>query len=455
MGRGISPLDGRYAETVAPLCEIFSEYALVRERCTVELLYLQAVDRLALFPPLSGPELAAIETALGSFGEPEFARVKAIESEIRHDVKACELFLRERLSLRHPDRIHFGLTSEDVNNLAYARLLVRYRDGVQRPQLRRLIQALTDRAEAWSAVPFPARTHGQPASPTTAGKEMAVFLSRLLRQADRLDAHRFAGKLSGATGTYGALHAAAPHVDWPAFSRQFVEDMGLSWSDCTTQIEGGDALAEHLEITARINVIVLDLALDVWQYISHGDFVQRTVSGEVGSSVMPHKVNPIQFENSEGNIIIANALLHTLGDKLTQSRMQRDLSGSTVARNIGVALAHSYLAMEQTLEGLERIDVDRDATVAQIRAHPEVLAEAIQTVLRLEGIDHPYEQLKSLTRGRTLTLGELHRWIDALEVDDSTKGLLNALKPDEYLGLAVAVCEETTRRARTWLRRSA
>ncbi len=453
MGREISPLDGRYEKTVAPLGELFSEYALVRERCRVELFYLQSVDRVSIFPPLSEAECAGIETALGSFGDAEFARVKAIEAEIRHDVKACELFLRERLQLAHPERIHFGLTSEDVNNLAYSRLWMRYRNEQQMPQLHRLLDVLADRAEAWAAVPFPARTHGQPASPTTAGKEIAVYLARLLRQAQRLDAHRFAGKLSGATGTYGALHVAAPQVDWPAFSRQFVEGMGLSWSGCTTQIEGGDALAEHLEITARINAVVLDLDLDLWQYISRGELVQRAVEGEIGSSAMPHKVNPIHFENSEGNVTIANALLHAVGDKLTRSRMQRDLSGSTVARNVGVALAHGYLAIEQTLEGLERIDVDRTAALARVNAHPEVLAEAIQTVLRLEGSDQPYEALKALTRGRSTSLEILHGWIDELPVSEEIRSRLKAIRPAEYVGLSERICHDAVQQARTWLSR--
>ena len=451
MFKEISPLDGRYASALAPLGDMFSEFALVRERCAVELLYLKSLDSVSVFPALIADEMARIDDALVSFSESDFARVKEIEAETNHDVKACELFLRETLQLTHPEMIHFGLTSADINNLAYARILNRYRTENQLPQLRELIKSLTEFVESWSDVPFLARTHGQPASPTTAGKEMAVFLSRLLRQARQLETHRFRGKLNGATGTYSALAAAAPDVDWQAFSKTLVESMGLEWNPCTTQIESGDSLAEHLAMTARINSIVLDLDLDLWQYISRGEIVQQTVAGEVGSSTMPHKVNPIRFENSEGNISIANALLPALADKLTQSRMQRDLSGSTVQRNIGVALAHSYLALQQTLQGLGRIDIDRDASLREVSAHPEVLAEAIQTILRAEGVDNPYELLKTLTRGEALSIEDLHTWVDGLDLEDAVKVRLLALKPETYIGLAESICENAVREARNWL----
>jgi adenylosuccinate lyase len=278
-----------------------------------------------------------------------------------------------------------------------------------------------------------------------------VFVSRLLRQARQLVAHQFNGKLNGATGTYSALAAAAPDIDWRALSKVLVKSMGLKWSSCTTQIEGGDSLAEYLAITARINGIVLDLDLDMWQYISRGDIVQKTVAGEVGSSTMPHKVNPIRFENSEGNIAIANALLSVLSAKLTQSRMQRDLSGSTVQRNIGVALAHSYLALQQTMQGLARIDLDRGAALSNVQAHPEVLAEAIQTILRAEGVSNPYDLLKTLTRGTSLSIEDLHTWIDNLDLQDAAKVRLRALKPEIYIGYAEAICTDVVREARTWL----
>ncbi len=451
MFKEISPLDGRYAAALSPLGDTFSEFALVRERCAVELLYLKALDSRSIFTSLTQDEAARIDDALACFDERDFARVKEIEAKTNHDVKACELFLREKLELSHPEMIHFGLTSADVNNLAYARILMRYRDEHQLPQLCKLIRTMADLADAWKAVPFPARTHGQPASPTTAGKEMAVFLARLLRQARQLEAHRFRGKVNGATGTYSALVAAAPDVDWPALSKALVEAMGLEWNPCTTQIEGGDSLAEYLAITARINSIVLDLDLDLWHYISHGEIVQKAVPGEVGSSTMPHKVNPIRFENSEGNITIANALLPALADKITQSRMQRDLSGSTVQRNVGVALSHSYLALQQTIQGLDRIDIDRAAALHNVQAHPEVLAEAIQTILRAEGVENPYELLKTLTRGQSLSIENLQAWVDELEIADSVKARLKVFKPAGYIGLAESICEDAVREAQDWL----
>ncbi len=451
MFREISPLDGRYASALSPLGDTFSEFALVRERCAVELLYLKARDAVNASPALAQDEISRIDDALASFGESDFASVKEIEAETNHDVKACELFLRDKLALASPEMIHFGLTSADINNLAYARIFKRYRDVHQVPQLRKLIETIADLAEAWKAIPFPARTHGQLASPTTAGKEMAVFLSRLLRQARHLEAFRFRGKLNGATGTYSALAAASPDTDWPAFSKAFVEGMGLDWNPCTTQIEGGDSLAEYLGIVSRINGIVLDLDLDLWQYISRGEIVLKTVSGEVGSSTMPHKVNPIRFESSEGNITIANALLPAIASKLTQSRMQRDLSGSTVQRNVGVALAHSYLALQQTMQGLDRIDIDRDAALIEVQAHPEVLAEAIQTILRVEGVKDPYALLKTLTRGQALSTQNLHAWIDALDLEDALKARLRTLKPATYIGLAESICEDVVREARVWL----
>ena len=451
MFKEISPLDGRYAAALSQLGDTFSEFALVRERCAVELLYLKALDPVRAFPFLTQGEAARIDAALTSFSEFDFTRVKEIEAKTNHDVKACELFLREKLKLSHPEMIHFGLTSADVNSLAYARILMRYRDEHQLPQLCDLIRTMANLADAWKAVPFPARTHGQPASPTTAGKEMAVFLARLLRQARQLEAQRFRGKVNGATGTYSALVAAAPDVDWPALSQALVEGMGLEWNSCTTQIEGGDSLAEYLGTVGRINNIVLDLDLDLWQYISHGEIVQKTVAGEVGSSTMAHKVNPIRFESSEGNITIANALLPVLADKIAQSRMQRDLSGSTVKRNIGVALSHSYLAIQQTMQGLDRIDIDRDAALHNVQAHPEVLAEAIQTILRAEGIENAYELLKTLTRGQSLSIENLQAWVEELEIADSVKARVKAIKPADYIGLAKSICENAVREARDWL----
>jgi adenylosuccinate lyase len=449
--REISPLDGRYRELVAGLPAYFSEFALMKARCEIELAYLVALDRTGLFPTLSDEERERIERTRTSFSDDDFERVVEIDREINHDVKACELFLRERLRLARPNMIHFGLTSADVNNLAYALLLTRFRDEQQLPQLRRLVERLVDLAGAWKGVVFPARTHGQPASPTTLGKELAVFLSRLVRQGVQLKAHRFRGKLTGATGTHAASVTAFPDCDWQAFAESFVESLGLEPNRCTTQIEDHDTLAEYFAIVSRINNIVCDLDRDMWEYLSRGDLIQVAVGSEVGSSTMPHKVNPIRFENSEGNVTISNALLHALSDKLTQSRMQRDLSDTTVKRNIGVALAHSHLAIGQTLRGLRRIDVDEADLRLKVDAAPEVLAEGYQTILRAAGVEDPYELLRELTRGEALTLDRLHGFVDELPVANRVKKRLRGLRPADYVGLAARVCEAVLEDARRWI----
>jgi len=451
--REISPLDGRYRERMDHLGDYFSEFALARARCAVELRYLDALDATGLFPPLTGDERSRIAAAGEAFTEADFVRVKEIEGEIGHDVKACELFLRERLTLANLNMIHFGLTSADVNNLAHGLLLKGYRDEVQLPQLRELIGALADLAERWRDVLFPARTHGQPASPTTAGKEIAVFLDRLLRQVEYLAAQRFRGKLNGATGTYAAFAVAFPDFDWIAFSGAFVSELGLEPSGCTTQVEGHDALAEYLSIVSRINGVILDLDVDLWEYISRGEIVQTPAESEVGSSTMPHKVNPIRFENSEGNLVVSNALLGAFSERLTHSRMQRDLSDTTVKRNVGVALAHAYLAIDSAIRGLREVEIDPAAASAHVEETPEVLAEAFQTILRVEGLEDPYELLREATRGKAPTLGQLHSWIDGLPVGDDVKARMKALRPSDYVGLAPRVCDAVLARARAWLTR--
>jgi adenylosuccinate lyase len=449
--REISPLDGRYAGVVGHLGEYFSEHALMQARCEVEISYLLALDETKLLPRLSKDERARVKCVIGQLSDEEFARIKTIEGKTQHDVKACELFLREKLGLAHPNLIHFGLTSEDVTNLAYGLLLSRYRDREQIPQLRRLVDLLTSYAERWADAPFPARTHGQPASPTTFGKELAVFLSRLVRQARALERFRFRGKFSGATGTHAALATAFPAVDWIAFSDRLVEGLGLEPIACSTQIDDGDGLAEYFGIVARVNGILLDLDLDLWEYISRGDVIQAVVEGEVGSSTMPHKVNPIHFENSEGNLAVSNALLYMLSDKLTHSRMQRDLSGSSVKRTIGVALAHSYLAVEQTVNGLGRISLDERAARKRVDATPETLTEAYQTILRAAGLDDPYEKLRAASRGRTLGLSELHAWVETLDVPAGVKRRLLDLRPSSYVGLSAELCRRVVADARMWL----
>jgi len=449
--REISQLDGRYRDRLDRLGDYFSEFALAEARCAIELRHLEALDETGLFPKLTDEERSRVAAAKETFAESDFARIQEIERAIRHDVKACELYCRERLALAQPNLIHFGLTSADVNTLAYARILARFRDEVQLPQVRALLERLVELAERWKDAPFPARTHGQPASPTTAGKEIAVFVGRLLRQAERLRAFRFRGKLSGATGTFASFAVVFPSFDWIGFADGFVAGLGLEPNRCTTQIDDGDALAEYFGIAARINGIVLDLDCDVWEYLSRGEMVQRAAAGEVGSSTMPHKVNPIRFENSEGNLAISNALLHALSEKLTRSRMQRDLSDTTVKRNIGVALAHAHLALGETLRGLDEIDVAADVARGHVDAAPATLTEAIQSVLRAEGADDPYETLRRLARGKAVTLEGLREFVDGLPIADEAKARLAALRPSDYVGLAERVCEEATARARVWL----
>ena len=450
----LSPLDGRYSERLEHLSAYFSEFALMRARCEVELDYLLALDETGLLPALEAAERSAVESLRQGFGHEEYARIKALERETRHDVKACELFLRERLGLRHPHLIHFGLTSEDVNNLAYTALLDAYRTREQLPQLDRLLEKLAAMAERTKAAPFPTRTHGQRATPSTAGKELAVFLSRLVRLRRKVAAHRFWGKLGGATGNFAAMMAAFPAFDWLGFARRFVERRALVYNLATTQIEDHDSWAEYFNLTRQVNNVLLDLDQDVWLYLSLGLFREEAAAGEVGSSTMPHKVNPIRFENSEGNLSLSNALLVELSNKLCRSRMQRDLSDSTVERNVGVALAHAYLATAETLAGLDRLAVDEARCRAELEASLELLAEPMQTVLRAAGFaGDPYELLKGATRGKPVTRASLEALVDSLDVDASVKTRLRALRVSEYLGASQRICEEVVAEARRELGR--
>ena len=441
----ISPLDGRYHERLAGLGRYFSEPALMASRCRVELRYLQALDATGCFGPLSARERGRVEAALAAFGEDDYARIKELEARIRHDVKACEYFLVERLQLSQPWLVHLGLTSEDVNNLAYTLLLAAYRQAEQLPLLDRLIDTLRRLALAWADDPFPAHTHGQPASPTTAGKELAVFMTRLARQRDRLRQLCFMGKLNGATGTFAALLAARPDHDWPGFSERFVTDLGLVPNPLTTQIEDHDTWAEYFDITRRVVGIVLDLDVDCWEYISRGYFRQSPRAGEVGSSTMPHKINPIHFENSEGNCVLAQSLLATLAGRLTHSRMQRDLSDSTLERNVGVALGHQHLALLETLAGLERIELDREACLAELEAHPELLAEPFQVILKQAGVADAYERLKTVTRGASVTRDDLLAALAGLTLPDELRQRLASLRVASYVGDAGRLCRRACR----------
>lgn len=442
MEHAISPLDGRYAERLSHLSDYFSEFALMRSRCRIELLYVLALDSTRLFPPLTSDEKERITTALDLFSEQDYDQIKAIEATTRHDVKACEMFLREKVKLADNNLIHFGLTSEDVNNLAYNLLFKEYLAQEQLPQLNNLLNTLCDLAEQWKTIPFPARTHGQKASPTTAGKEIAVFLNRLHRQYRKLKEFRFTGKLNGAVGNFSAVLAAFPEYDWVQFSTNFVQSLGLVHNIATTQIEDHDTWADYFNITRQINNIVLDLDQDFWQYIAFDLLSERTTAGEVGSSTMPHKVNPINFENSEGNLLLSNSLLAMFADKLCRSRMQRDLSDSTVTRNIGVALAHAYLALTETLRGLQKVTINREKCLADLNESPELLAEPIQTILKIAGIEDPYTLLKEHTRGKKITREALTDLVNNLDIDDDLKQRMGALEVSAYIGDAARICDD-------------
>ena len=446
MHKEISPLDGRYHNRLNDLAERFCEPSLMRSRCFVELAYLEALGDTGRFFVLGADERAAIRKEMESFRDADYQNIKRIESRTAHDVMACVEHLRERFPAR-AEWIHFALTSEDVNNLAWSLIFRDYAAALQLPLLDEVLRKLMELAAGWQDVPFPAKTHGQPASPTTAGKELAVFVSRLLRQRRQLKAFRFRGKLNGATGNWSALAAADPDFDWIAFSEKFIASLGLDFNGATTQIEDHDAWSEYFSITRRINTILLDLDTDTWEYISRGFFVQRKKEGEVGSSTMPHKVNPIKFENSEGNLVLANSLLSTLSERLCHSRMQRDLSDSTVIRNVGVALAHSHLAWKETLGGLDRIDLDVVACRAELEREPQLLAEPYQIVLRSAGHKDAYDQLKALTRGRAVTLADFHRLLDGSGLEEKAKARLLALDVPGYVGLAGRVCSRVLEEA--------
>jgi len=444
----LSPLDGRYHGKVAALSEYFSEYALIRYRVQVEVEWLKALaaePAIAEVPPFSKTTIKRLGADVANFGEPDAEAVKAIEARTNHDVKAIEYWLRERLAdapeiLRVTQFIHFACTSEDVNNLCHGMMVQQARERILLPALDRVIEKLAGLAHSLADQAMLSRTHGQPATPTTLGKEMANFVHRLRRARARIAAVELTGKINGAVGNYNAHLAAYPTFDWEAFARSFVERLGLAFNSYTTQIEPHDCLAELFDAFAAANTVLLDLDRDMWGYISLGYFKQRLKAGEVGSSTMPHKVNPIDFENSEGNIGLANALFRHLSSKLPVSRWQRDLSDSTVLRNMGVAFGHCLLAWEALLQGLEKLDAEPARLKEDLESSWEVLAEPIQTVMRRWGIPDPYEQLKALTRGKEgITRETLHTFIRALAIPEDEKSRLLALTPNTYIGLAAAL----------------
>jgi adenylosuccinate lyase len=440
----ISPIDGRYAGKCADLRLLFSEYGLIRQRVRVEALWLKALAQEPGIVELRGlpaTALLALDEVADTFTEADAARVKEIERETNHDVKAVEYFVKSRLALvaawqPHREFVHFACTSEDINNLSYALMLEEARRLVLLPGLSQLIASLRSLAHAHAATPMMSRTHGQPATPTTLGKEIANVVHRLERQKAVFGAVAIAGKINGAVGNYNAHVAAYPEVDWRLLSRRFVESLGLAWNPYTTQIEPHDWMAEYCDALARINTILVDLCRDVWGYISIGYFRQRAMAGEVGSSTMPHKINPIDFENAEGNLGLANALLRFLAEKLPVSRWQRDLTDSTVLRNVGVAVSHAVVGWRAIGRGLTRIDVDGARLEQDLAQNLELLAEPIQTVMRRYGVENAYEQLKTLTRGQRLDAATLRAFIADLSLPEEARRTLLDLSPATYIGLA-------------------
>jgi adenylosuccinate lyase len=441
----LSPLDGRYFHKVASLSSTFSEFGLIRLRLRVELEWLKALSAepaIAEVPAFSPDTLAQLDTLVRDFSEADAQAVKAIETRTNHDVKALEYWLKECLAgnpeaQRVAEFIHFACTSEDINNLCHALMVQESRNLTMLPALDQLVGRLTTLAHDLADLSMLSRTHGQAATPTTLGKEMANFAMRLQRARDRIADVRITGKINGAVGNYNAHLIAYPGIDWPAFARRFVEGLGLEFNPYTTQIEPHDNLAELFDAYAAANTVVLGLDRDVWGYVALGYFKQRAKPGEVGSSTMPHKVNPIDFENSEGNLGLANALLHHLSAKLPVSRWQRDLSDSTVLRNMGVALGHALLAWDGCMAGLSKLEADPLRVREDLEQAWEVLAEPIQTVMRRYGVQDPYEQLKDLTRGKGgITRATLHAFIQRLEIPASEKQRLLELTPSSYIGLA-------------------
>jgi adenylosuccinate lyase len=441
----LSPLDGRYAGKAAPLREYLSEYALIRYRVLIEVRWLQHLadePSVGELRALESPVKDVLNQVIDQFSLDDARRVKALEAATNHDVKAVEYFLREKLDgvSATPGNLsaflHFACTSEDINNLAYALMLRDARQRVLLPSIRALTADLRLLAHRFADVAMLARTHGQPASPTTLGKELANFVARLQRQSQQFGSVEVMGKLNGAVGNFNAHTAAYPDGDWESISERFIESLGLGYTRYSTQIEPHDWIAEFCQALSRCNTVAIDLCRDLWGYVSLGYFRSRPVAGEVGSSTMPHKVNPIEFENAEGNLGVANALLEYFASKLPISRWQRDLTDSTVLRNLATGLGHSLIAYESCQRGMTKLDASADAIAAELDQSWEVLAEAVQTVMRRHGIVDAYEQLKSLTRGRRITREMLHQFIESAVLPPDERTRLLALQPADYIGLA-------------------
>lgn len=440
----ISPVDGRYGAKVESLRSIFSEYGLIRYRVLVEIRWLQRLadtPEITEVPAFSEAARRFLDDIADNFGVEDAARIKAIEATTNHDVKAVEYFLKERIQGNAEleavsEFIHFACTSEDINNLSYALMLKDGRDQLLDSQ-GRILDELRKLANEHAHIPLMSRTHGQPASPSTMGKEMANVVARLERQLQQIRRQEMLGKINGAVGNYNAHLSAYPEVDWPKLAQTFVEQLDLSWNPYTTQIEPHDYMAELFDAIARFNTILIDFDRDIWGYIALGHFRQKTVAGEIGSSTMPHKVNPIDFENSEGNLGIANALFGHLAVKLPVSRWQRDLSDSTVQRTLGTGFAHSLIAYQASLKGISKLQVNEASLASELDANWEVLAEPVQTVMRRYGIEKPYEKLKELTRGKRITGDDMAKFIDGLDLPDDAKSRLREMTPGNYIGNAV------------------
>lgn len=445
----ISPVDGRYGSKVSELREFFSEYGLIKFRVTVEVRWLQKLAATAAItevPALSDSANALLNSIVDNFSLADAQRVKDIERTTNHDVKAVEYLLKEKVA-NHAELaavsefIHFACTSEDINNLSHGLMLGAARDQVLLPLCDQLLSEIKTLAQKYKAIPMMARTHGQPASPTTLGKEMANVYMRLKRQREQIAKVELLGKINGAVGNYNAHLSAYPNLNWHQFAQEFVTSLGLSWNPYTTQIEPHDYIAELFDAIARFNTILLDFDRDVWGYIALGHFKQRTIAGEIGSSTMPHKVNPIDFENSEGNLGLANAIFQHLSSKLPVSRWQRDLTDSTVLRNLGVGFAYTVIAYHASLKGISKLEVNEANLLSELDQNWELLAEPVQTVMRKYGIEQPYEKLKELTRGKRITPQDLAVFIDKLELPAEVKTELKALRPDNYIGAAVELVD--------------
>ena len=446
----VSPIDGRYGDKCTALRPIFSEYGLLRFRVEVEVRWLQQLAShpgIPEVPAFSASANAALNDIVTHFNEEDAGRIKAIERTTNHDVKAVEYFLKEKVADNSElaavsEFIHFACTSEDINNNSHGLMLKEARESVILPYCEKLVAEMKRLAEEYRDIPLLSRTHGQPASPTTMGKEMANVAYRLERQVKQIKAVEILGKINGAVGNYNAHISAYPDVDWHQFSEQFVTGLGLTWNPYTTQIEPHDYIAELFDAIARFNTILIDFDRDIWGYICLGHFKQRTIAGEIGSSTMPHKVNPIDFENSEGNLGLANALFDHLAAKLPVSRWQRDLTDSTVLRNLGVAVGYSLIAYQATLKGISKLEANVGNMAADLDSNWEVLAEPIQTVMRRYGIEKPYEKLKELTRGRRVDAEGMRQFIDTLALPDDVKVELKKLTPANYIGRAVKLVDE-------------